>query len=201
MHLHAPGVTGLTKARAILAAMPMPMPMPLPTARAPATAARLFVALWPGPAVRRALAGCRDRQAWPAGARPTADRQLHLTLHFIGAVPAGRVGEVAAALAVPSAAFELTLDRIEAWPRGLVVCCPAAIPTAMQHLHAELAGALRQLALPVEPRPFRPHVTLARRASPCPPLTQPGPLRWPVHDHVLVQSIAGAPYRVLRRYR
>ena len=126
------------------------MPMPLPTARAPATAARLFVALWPGPAVRRALAGCRDRQAWP---------------------------------------------------RGLVVCCPAAIPTALQHLHAELAGALRQLAPPVEPRPFRPHVTLARRASPCPPLTQPGPLRWPVHDHVLVQSIAGAPYRVLRRYR
>lgn len=109
-----------------------------------------------------------------------ADRQLHLTLHFIGAV-AGRAGEVAAALAVPSAAFELTLDRIEAWPRGLVVCCPAAIPTAMQHLHAELAGALRQLALPVEPLPP-------------PPARDTGPTRQPLPaaDPARAAALAGA---------
>lgn len=162
-------------------------------------ALRLFIALWPGPAVRRALAACRDAQPWPPGARPTADGQLHLTLHFIGAVPADRVDEVAAALALPSSAIELVLDRVEAWPRGLVVLCPTAIPPALERLHGDLAAALHRLALPVESRPLRPHVTLARRASPCPPLTLPGPVRWRPHGHVLVQSIAGA-YRVLRRH-
>lgn len=166
---------------------------------APPPDLRLFIALWPGPSVRRALMACRDAQPWPRGARPTADRQLHLTLHFIGAVPAGRLDEVAAALAVPSPAFDLALDRIEAWPRGLVVLGPTAIPAALQRLHGDLAEALRRLALPVEPRAFRPHVTLARRASPCPPLTVPGPVHWRVDGHVLVQSVAGS-YRVLRRH-
>ena len=59
-------------------------------ANAPAPA-RLFVALWPNAAVRKALAACRDACTWPAGAAVVATPKLHMTLHFIGEVAADRL--------------------------------------------------------------------------------------------------------------
>lgn len=165
---------------------------------APATA-RLFVALWPGPRVRQALAACRDGVRWPRGAAPTATDKLHLTLHFIGNVPAARVAEVAAALQAPAPAFELHLDTAECWQGGLAVLRPRTVPARLQQLHADLAAALRRLALPVEARAFRPHVTLARRAAP--PLAPAEPLRWRIGGYVLVQSTPDGRYRLLKRYR
>jgi RNA 2',3'-cyclic 3'-phosphodiesterase len=161
--------------------------------------ARLFLALWPGPRVRRALAACRDRVVWPPGAAPTATDKLHVTLHFIGIVPAARVAEVAVALQVPAPTFELRLDTAECWHGGLAVLRPRLVPARLQQLHAELAAALRRLELPVEARAFRPHVTLARRAVQ--PLVPAEPLRWRVGGYVLVQSMPDGRYRLLQRYR
>ena len=48
---------------------------------------RLFLALWPDDGTREALAGCRDAWAWDAHAVPERTERLHLTLHFLGAVP------------------------------------------------------------------------------------------------------------------
>lgn len=188
MNLHDAGVTGVTPAQAILAAVD------------PASAdPRLFIALWPDAGVRRALADCRDRQAWPAGSRPTPDAKLHLTLHFLGRVAEARLDELASALALRLPPFELVLDRVEAWPQGLVVLGPGAAPPVLQQWHDELARVLRRLALPVEARRFRPHVTLARRAGTAGAWVQPPPVHWAVHDHVLVASTAGGPYRLLAR--
>lgn len=164
-----------------------------------APTARLFVALWPGTRVRQTLAACRDRTPWPPGAAPTATDKLHVTLHFIGSVPAARVAEVAAALQVPVPAFELRLDVAECWNGGLAVLRPRIVPARLQQLHTELAAALRRLELPVEARPFRPHVTLARRAAP--PLPPVEPLRWRVGGYALVQSTRDGRYRLLARYR
>jgi 2'-5' RNA ligase len=162
--------------------------------------ARLFIALWPGPHVRQALAACREL-ALPAGSSPVATEKLHLTLHFIGNVPAARVAEVAAALAVPVQTFMLCLDVAETWRGGLVVLCPATVPPRLRALHANLAAALRGLALPVEARDFRPHVTLARRAAPQRTASPAGPVRWRVAGHALVCSQPDGQYRVLQRYR
>ena len=57
----------------------------------PPDVARLFLALWPPPAVREAIAGWRGAWWWPPAARLVQDERLHLTLHFIGAVPASRL--------------------------------------------------------------------------------------------------------------
>jgi 2'-5' RNA ligase len=165
----------------------------------PAPTARLFLALWPGPRLRGTLAACRDRTPWPPGAAPTATDKLHLTLHFIGSVPAARVAEVAAALQVPVRAFALQLDVAECWHGGLAVLRPRVVPPRLQQLHAELAAALRRLTLPVEARAFRPHVTLARRAAQ--PLAPAEPLRWRIAGYVLVESLPDGRYRVLKRYR
>jgi 2'-5' RNA ligase len=167
----------------------------------PVPVARLFIALWPGPSVRQALADCRDATAWPAGAAPMASGKLHLTLHFIGNVPIGRVAEVAAALQVPVTAFELRLDVVASWRGGLAVLCPSRVPPGLQKLHADLAAVLRQQALPVESRVFRPHVTLARRAPACQPVAPAAPVRWRINGHALVRSLPDGSYRVLQRYR
>jgi 2'-5' RNA ligase len=151
---------------------------------------RLFLALWPDAAVRRALAARRDRFVWPAGAAPVADARLHLTLHFIGDVPATRVPGLRAALRVAAPPFDLELDRAEVWAGGLVVLRPSAVPAPLAELRASLAAALLAAALPVERRPFRPHVTLARRAA---GVAWPAlrPLRWAVNGYALVRSQPG----------
>ena len=59
----------------------------------PATT-RLFLALWPDPAVRDALRTWRDLWSWPRGASPVATDKLHLTLHFLGSQPSERLPTV-----------------------------------------------------------------------------------------------------------
>jgi 2'-5' RNA ligase len=161
---------------------------------------RLFLALWPSPAVRQHLVEQQAHWSWPAGAALTPTDDLHLTLHFIGAVPAARVPDVVQGLRVNTPRFTLDLDTTEVWPNRCAVSCPCQTPAALATLHGALAQALRAQGLPVEPRPFRPHITLARHATGAAPPTPPATLRWPVRGYALVQSTAGR-YTPIARYR
>ena len=163
-----------------------------------------------GAAVRRAvaaaelaagLAAAADDFRGPASSRPeTADR-LHLTLHFLGSVPRRRLDALRASLCLPFEAFELTLGDCERWSSGLVVTTPRTVPPALSALHAAIGSVLGALQLPTESRPFRPHVTLARRHDgPLPPrITTLLPV-WHVRHYVLAESPADSrqPYRLLQ---
>lgn len=162
--------------------------------------ARLFLALWPSPAVRRDLLAQQAQWAWPAGAERTAAANLHATLHFIGAVPSARLPDVIRGLRVHAPRFALMLDGAEIWRNRCAVLYPSEAPSALTRLHGALAQALRALGLPVEPRVFRPHVTLARHATGAVPPTPSAELRWPVRGYALVQSAAGR-YTPIARYR
>jgi 2'-5' RNA ligase len=182
---------------------PTPCRPPAQPARGGPSRQRLFLALWPDARVRRALAAWRDAFAWPAGAAPVADARLHLTLHFIGEVAAARLPELDAALRVAPPRFELVLDRAQRWPGGLVVLQPGAVVPPLAALHRALADALRAAGLPPEARPFRPHVTLARRAAGAVAGPAAPPVRWPVAGYALVRSTLGPPprYEALWRQR
>ena len=173
---------------------PMADPSPTP---------RLFLAHWPDDAARDALARWRDHLQWPAGAAPTRSERLHLTLHFIGAVPIERIAPLVQALAAlaPIEPFSLNFGRAELWPGGIAVLCPTATPAALQRLHAQSAQVLLGLDLPAEERPFRPHVTMARKARQA-RARQDGPvLQWRVQNFALVQSVGGGQgYRLLHRF-
>lgn len=171
-----------------------------PDARGIRRKARLFLALWPTPRVRAALAACRDRNHWPRGAAATPDEKLHLTLHFIGALALDRVAAVADGLQVAAGTFDLRLDASASWPGGVAVLCPQTAPEGLLALHAALGERLHAMALPVEPRPYRPHVTLARRTGGVPPAAPQPTLHWRARSYVLVQSMPDGRYRVLRRY-
>jgi 2'-5' RNA ligase len=160
---------------------------------------RLFLALWPGAVALRALAEWQARWAWPPGSVVVPPERLHLTLHYIGPVPVARIPEVAHGLAVPVRRFELHFDGAEPWPRGLAVLCASALPDALITLHVQLQAALQRLDLPIEARPYRPHVTLARKAAGAVAPDGPLPIRWSVRGYTLVQSHGG--YRTLQHYR
>lgn len=174
--------------------------------------ARLFFALWPPPSVRDALTDwIASGSCTEAGAAPTRAENLHLTLAFLGAVPEARLGDVLAVGAgVRAVPFALTLDRQECWSEPGILCLvPSIVHPSLLALVRDLAGGLQACALPVEQRPYRPHVTLCRKprnAAVWPTSsTQPSPtpIEWQVRDFVLAESAddrGGSRYRIAGRW-
>ena len=104
--------------------------------------ARLFLALWPDPAVRGALRSWRDAWTWPRGASPVQTDKLHMTLHFLGNQPRARLPELLDGFTVPFSPFELRLDVAELWHGGIAVLSPQNPPQPLLDLHAQLSQAL-----------------------------------------------------------
>ena len=161
---------------------------------------RLFTALWPDPAVRTRLAATSDAWQWPPRARRIDAAKLHLTLHFIGAFPRERVDGLAAALAtLEPAPTALLASRGEVWRGGIAVLLFAAEPKVAA-LHAAIGGVVAGFGVALDPRPFSPHVTLARGARGAAPPLPPPELDWQASGFALVESAPGGDYRVLRAF-
>ena len=163
---------------------------------------RLFLALWPDDDVRQQLVIHTGQWTWPDGCTRYLPEDWHLTLHFIGLVPAGRLADIVALAAVPFPPFTLTLNQPMCWPHGMAVLCMSQVPAPLQALHERLGDALRRLDLPVETRPYLPHVTLARRATAAILPGRPMPVVWQAGRYVMVASTgATSPrYRVIHQY-
>lgn len=98
---------------------------------------------------------------------------LHVTLKFLGRVERFRLGEVGAALAetaAGTAAFELAVQGLGAFPtptRARVIWAGVGAGAgATSGLAACVEEALAGLGFPRETRPFEPHVTLGRVREP-----------------------------------
>jgi RNA 2',3'-cyclic 3'-phosphodiesterase len=171
----------------------------------PSGSARLFLALCPGQVVQAALATHAKAWHWNEAAARYAPPDWHVTLHFIGAVPRSRVDELRAGLDVPVQPFELRFGQPVLWPHGLAVLLPMAVPAALQELHAQLGHRLRQLDLRTDERPYRPHLTLARRAQAARLPVQWPAWGWSVQGYALMESTGeagpdGQRYRMLQQY-
>jgi 2'-5' RNA ligase len=164
--------------------------------------ARMFIALWPDDAVRADLVAWRDAWSWPRSATPVRTERLHLTLHFIGDVARERVPELADALRMPFDQFEMRFGRTLSWPHGIAVLEPDSVPAALQELHAALGGVLRRLSLPLDDRPYRPHVTLARRAGTAVAPHQGPAVAWTIDRFALMESTLGPDggYTTIREF-
>ncbi len=163
---------------------------------------RLFFALWPDEPLRQALAERVAALVAPGTGRAQRPDQLHLTLEFMGSVPADRVPAVLEAAAeVRAEPFELMLDALEYWRRPQVLCLVAReIPPALGGLVQALRAELAARGFDTERRPYRAHLTLARKIARRPEFAPTDPVRWPATDFVLVESITertGSVYRPL----
>jgi len=166
---------------------------------------RLFFALWPDDATRDALAVVARDALGCADARLVAAENLHLTLAFLGSVERS-VGACAerAACRISAPAFTLELVHAGRWPRARVLwSAPVETPAALSGLASALNGALRDCGYTPDARPFRAHVTLARKVRAKFAEIAHAPVRWRVTAFHLVASQThpdGARYRCVRSW-
>lgn len=174
-------------------------------AGAPGVVRRLFFASWPDSTTRDAVHHATRAAVGLSGGRPVATTNLHLTLAFLGSVGADRheaVCAVAGGIALPG--FEIVFDQVEVWPRPRVVVATASDPpVAAATLAARLWAGLAPLRFEPDLRPYRPHLTLARKVSRPKAALIMKPVPWPVRELALVETVtdpAGPRYTVLERW-
>jgi len=124
---------------------------------------RLFVAVWPDDATRRALDGLGVRRA--AGLRVVPPDQWHVTLRFLGEVDPAIVPEVTTTLASAAAGSAAVVARVgpaTGWlGRGAVLYVPVGgLEPLAARVRAESAAVVP--LSPADEAPFTGHLTLAR---------------------------------------
>ena len=167
---------------------------------------RLFFALWPDAKVRQSLARIASRSLKRRG-RTVPAENLHLTLAFLGAVPADRqrcMERVADNLAAGT--FELAFNHLGYWPRPRVIWSGCEdTPEALLLLVDALRQGMRRCGLEPENRPYRAHMTLARKASVAPTFgASHDTVEWRIGNFHLVESktlSSGARYETLRSWK
>ncbi|MBH9328471.1 RNA 2',3'-cyclic phosphodiesterase [Pseudomonas aeruginosa] len=161
---------------------------------------RLFFALPCPPPLAERIGRWRDDPPLPG--RQVATAHLHLTLAFLGQVPAARLEALLdMAAAIEAAPVDLCLDRLLRWRNGILLLAPSQPPGAL--LRRALRSGLAELELPVETRPFSAHLTLARDAAPLEDVPPPPTFVWQVDHFSLFCSqndAAGVRYRTLGRW-
>ena len=167
--------------------------------------ARLFFALWPDAAPRAALGRLAQTLQPQCGGRAVPNRNIHLTLVFLGDVEAGRIpGLCALAEKVVAPGFELAIDTVNYWRHNRIVwAAPHECPAALQTLVAALGSALKARGFAFDGRPYLPHITLLRAARHAPALQTVDAIRWRMVDFVLVQSLSydrTTVYEVMQRW-
>ena len=168
----------------------------------PATA-RLFFALRPDAAARARLEALAAELAAAASGRPVPIAKVHLTLAFLGDVGADRIeAAVDAARGVRHAPFSFALDRVGSFRGARVAWAGCAqTPAPLAALAADLAARLAGAGFAVDPRPYAPHATLARRIGRTVATAPVAPIAWPVDGFSLVRSELGTGrYAVLEAF-
>jgi 2'-5' RNA ligase len=164
---------------------------------------RLFFAVWPDEAATKALHDAAREAHVSCGGRLMRRESLHLTLAFLGEIPAGRwIDATAAAADIAVAPFTVMLDRVEYWKHNRILWAGGE-SEPLAALASSLQTGLRTAGFQLETRPFVPHMTLLRDAR-CPaPPPLAAPIAWPVSEFTLVESKlpkAGPKYEIVGRW-
>ena len=159
---------------------------------------RFFVAVWPDPAIVARLADGANPHL--RNARPVSRNRLHLTLAFIGALdPAGLDSAQRALRQVEGHSCLLSIDRLGHWRRSGILWLGSSIEQpALVDLVSAIRARLLASGIATDSRPFRAHITVARKCWRASYTGALAPVFWPVSTFSLVESTlhhSGARYR------
>lgn len=164
---------------------------------------RLFFALWPD-AKTRSRIDAISTKVRQHGLRKYRADNLHCTLVFLGNVEDEVANQLVSEMAdIKLAEFSVIFDRISFWPRPKVLCLTCSSqPQRLHDLVDAISDRLNQYPIRLEKRPYRAHITLARRASQnCELVFEP--IEWQAQSFALVESVStenGSEYRVLQQW-
>lgn len=177
---------------------------------------RLFSALPLSPDAIERLTRLRLRLSAPGdGLRWSGPEQWHITLQFYGDVEQERarcLSKQFCQFTFPLAP-EVVLNGLERFATKGILYASVEVTPSLQAFHGRILELGRALGFAPEPRPFRPHITLARSKGrvglttlqrlATPDLPSFGPdVRWSSQEVLLVQSTLrpqGAEYTVQAR--
>lgn len=168
--------------------------------------AKVFFALWPSPALHRALHALAPRLQEQYGGRATRKEDLHLTLLFLGLVERAQLRTLQQMVdAFEFTSFSFHLQQIAFWRHNRIAyAAPGEEILPLQQLSENLRILADNAGIGFDHRLFTPHVTLLRRLNGA---ADPQPIEvpaWRVEAFSLVESLAdnqAVRYRNLQTWR
>jgi len=169
---------------------------------------RLFFALWPDDNVRELLAKFNIELSQKCNGTPMRASNLHITLAFLGNVAKSRLEcLVPMAEATTFKPFEMTLNHLGFFTSSKIIWAGLEEePDALMELAAALFKGAIACDIQMDPRPFKPHLTLMRKANQLLEYEHElelKPVHWLANDFCLVASVNnsdGVEYKVLNRW-
>ncbi len=129
---------------------------------------------------------------------------LHTTLLFLGQLDTEQQFDVtqdAGKLIIEP--MSLTFDQLSYWKKPAVLCLTSSqVDQNSLRLNQQLSAIARKHRIPIDDRPFTPHVTLCKKAH-APVQLKFKPVQWQSKDFCLVESLStahGVKYQVLKRW-
>lgn len=173
---------------------------------------RLFTAFELSPEVKEEVLRLQEELRPLPFRRWQPEKTLHLTLHFLGEVDPALLSSLEVSMKAGChgfGAFQLELDQIGAFPSlkrpRTIWLSVAGQRDRLSALEAIIRPRVTVLGIPLEDRPYSPHITLAR--DPRDPVVVPEvtvtPVAWTVSELVLFESTlqrGGAIHTPLARF-
>ena len=156
---------------------------------------RLFYGLSLPDDVRRCAASHAQQLAAQFPGRYVSEQNYHITLAFLGDVPAERMDDARDVLrrciqSIPPPVLTLGETGFFSSREKAIIVIHVKDSPSLLPLHHSLVQALDEAGLPADHGPFSPHITLARRVSlpdcalaACPPLSFS-----PTHAHLYLSA-------------
>jgi len=164
---------------------------------------RLFFALWPDESIRQQCGNVI--KSLPVGCgQPVKSHNLHVTLLFLGAVDAEQEAAIINAVArLVMSPMVLDFNQLSFWQKPGVLCLTSCrFDQTIVVLVEQMADIARKNGIVIDERPYRPHITLARKAK-CAVSIVPAPIIWRADNFCLVESCStaeGVEYRLINRW-
>jgi RNA 2',3'-cyclic 3'-phosphodiesterase len=161
------------------------------------------------------MAKAAEEMVRASAGRAIPAQNLHVTLAFLGSVPEEDIGRVeAVALEVARLLADelngqrvrVAFDGLDYWKKANLLCATIRgeqLDPVMVMLANTLKSRLVAAGFNPDLKPFRPHVTLARKVAHSIPTRDMTSVVWEFDDFALIESQpqrGGSAYRVLRSF-
>ena len=161
---------------------------------------RLFFGLWPDAEVRTQIQHFASSLSLP-NSRFLPENNTHVTLAFLGNVDsATTTALIDAAGEIQMQPFSLVLDSLVWWQKPKIACLiPSTYPERLPALANRIQALSVICGVRMEERPYRPHLTLARKVTAPLPEISPQPISWNIKEFCLLESVtagSGVKYQV-----